>query len=102
MNIFGYATIITRVAPADTSGNDVYSGGIVRVWGFTVSNTSAGTVTATVRTNESSPTTLWSATIAANTTVTVPIPFIADKGLEVVASSANTLSFTFYHGQVGS
>jgi hypothetical protein len=101
MNVFGFAPIITRVVPADLLGNDVFSGAVVRVWGFAVSNTSAGTATATIRTNATSPTTLWTASMPTNTQITVPIPFIADRGLEVLTSVASALVFTFWHSQVG-
>jgi hypothetical protein len=101
MNVFGFAPIITRVAPTTTAATNVYSGAFVRVWGFSVANTTAGTVTATLTTAETSPTTLWTASMAANTVITVPIPFIADRGLQVTTSSGSALTFTFYHSQIG-
>lgn len=101
-NFFGYASKITRVFPTTTALTQVYAGGKVRVWGFTVNNTSASTITATLTTNESTPTTLWTASLLANTSTNVPIPFIADYGLQVQASTGSTLSFTFYHSQEGS
>ena len=101
-NFFAFAPIVTRVAPTTTTAVAVFDGAIIRIWGFTVSNITAGTVTATVRTNETSPTTIWTATILANQTIVVPISFIADKGLEVVDGTGSALSFTFMHSQVGS
>jgi hypothetical protein len=100
-NMFGFSSIVTRIAPTDTVANILYSGLFIKVWGFTVSNISGGNATATIRTNETSPTTIWTAVIPTNTTVSVPIPFIADKGIQVMTSVANSLSFTFYHSQAG-
>jgi hypothetical protein len=101
MNFFGFAPIVTNIQPTDTNGTDVFAGNIVKVWGFSVSKIGAGNATVTVRTNETLPATVFMGLIAANTSVIVPIPFIADKGLEVVTTSISTTSFTFWHSQVG-
>jgi hypothetical protein len=101
-NIFAFAPIVTRVLPTDTNAVDVFGGAIIRVWGFTVSNLTGSSVVGTVRTNEVSPTTIWSGGIAANQTHVVYLPFIADKGLEVVSATGSALSFSIWHSQVGS
>ena len=102
INIFGFAPIVTQITPSNTSANTVFGGGIVKVWGFTINRLPTGAgVVATVRTNEASPTTIWMGTLSPDQSVVVNIPFIADKGLEVISASANLLSFTFWHSQVG-
>ena len=86
----------------------MYNGVPIRVFSFCINNISASsTPTATIRTNEASPTILWAGTLGTGVQgnrriITVPIPFKADKGLEVISSIANSLSFTFVHTQTGS
>jgi len=93
--------LVTRVFPTDTANTAVFSGVPIRVKGFTVSNTSGGSVTATIKDNSSSNTIIWTALVPTATTVTVPIPFVADKGLVVTSSSGSTISFTFFHSHQG-
>ena len=97
-----FAPIITRVAPTDTNPVDVFSGGRVKILGFIVSNTSGSAATATIRTNEASPTTLFTVRLPLNFSFSVPIPWIADKGIEVIDETGNVIVFSFLHTQEGS
>jgi hypothetical protein len=102
MNTFSHAPIVTQITPPNTDAVDVFGGSPLRVLGFIISAIVVGPTTATIRTNEASPVILFMGPVIQASKIYVPIPIIADKGLEVVASAGDSLSFTFFHAQLGS
>jgi hypothetical protein len=104
---FGHAPIVTTVTITNsTTAQTVFNGLPIRVYAFSIALSAGSTVTtATIRTSEAIPTILFETSLLSNgnTRVYVPMPFIADKGLQVVLDgSASTVVFTFAHSQAGS
>jgi hypothetical protein len=110
--IKGFAPIVTRVLPITQWVNNaifptnaevtpVYSGKSLRIWGASVSNISGGNITVAVL---SYPTgaAAWSAFMAANQTIVLPIPFVVgdNSGISVACTTINGASFTFFHSNI--
>lgn len=98
MSSWEFAPKVTR---ASGSGTTVIEGGNpVRVWGIVFSHETGSNTTVDVR--ESGTTTvIFSVRVAANSVVVNDVMWIADKGLDIVSTSAN-MNVTVFHSQPGS
>lgn len=98
MNQYGFAPRVTFNALADTNAVDIANGETIRVWGFIAASTAGGTKTLTFRSSDGA-TTYLVISLTANTNQVSNVKWIADKGLEIVASAA-TVSVTVFHSNV--
>lgn len=99
MNIGAFAPRSTIFTLTDTNPTEVVSGATIRVWGVSVTELSGAAKTVTFRSADASVTYLTIA-VAANATVANTVKWIADKGLEAVASAGNA-SVTIFHSNPG-
>lgn len=98
MNVGAFAPLTTIVSLTDTNPTDILSGGTIKIWGFSVTELSGSAKTVSFRSADSA-TTYITIAVAANTTSTSHVKWVADKGLEVVASAGNA-SVTVFHSNV--
>jgi hypothetical protein len=90
------ATRLTRVA---LDQNRVISAGSIRVTGVVVSNGTGAAVTVVFRDREANN--VMDITVPTNDTVSFNIPFVADKGLNIVSASSADVVVTVAHGADG-
>ena len=68
--------------------------------GFSISNTKTTQRTVTVRTTESSPTTISTYELGARESFVMDIPFLADKGLQFLSVSSE-VEVVVFHTNIG-
>lgn len=91
-----------RTSVGDLSSNFTVASGVpITVFGFIVANSSASDVEVTWTTAESSPVTLGYITVRAHDNGTVPIEWIADKGLIFTSASSSSIHVTVFHSNTG-
>lgn len=98
MNVGAFAPLTTIISLTDTNPTEILSGGTIKVWGFSVTELSGAAKTVTFRSADGL-TNYITVAVAANVTSTSHVKWVADKGLEVVASAGNA-SITVFHSNV--
>ena len=104
MSNWSYAPTVTHIEPAgDGVATELDNGAPYRVWGFVLSY--AGTTTTQTAILRSADATITYAEITFNArgSLVVPIPFIADRGLELVSAGSDfaNVHLSVYHGNPG-
>lgn len=96
-----FATRLTHFI-VGTSATQIANGDPVYVFGYTIAN-AGGTnnIEVTLRTAETSPTTISIIELDTTDVLSFDIPFIADKGIEVLASTDDEINFTIFHSNAG-
>ena len=79
----------------------VASGEAVTVHGILISNLTASNSEVTVRTADGNETTLFSIELDRSELFNVEVPFLADKGIEIVNVSGDSIQITVFHSNPG-